>query len=296
MRAELENVAEDTGGPVPRVHGTPAGGRSRSAWRRLLGLWLPPLGVLVVVLGAWYGVSYLLLSPERRFLVPPPHAVVQVGFLTRDNLVELLQALALTTRVALLGLGIAVAVGMSLAITMHQARWIERSLYPYAVILQTIPILALVPLFGFWFGFGMVSRVLVCVLIALFPIIANSLFGLQSVDPRQHDLFTLHGAGRLRRLWKLELPAALPAIFTGLRISAGLSVIGAIVGDFFFKQGEPGIGILIDLYRARLQSEQLFAAVICSSLLGVAVFWCFGYLARRVVGRWHESGRDPRDP
>jgi NitT/TauT family transport system permease protein len=198
--------------------------------------------------------------------------------------------------VALVGLGIAVVVGMSWAIVMHQARWIERSIYPYAVILQAIPILALVPLFGFWFGFGIVSRVLVCVLIALFPIIANTLFGLQSVEPSQHDLFTLHGAGRLRRLWKLELPTALPAIFTGLRISAGLSVIGAIVGDFFFKQGDPGIGILIDLYRARLQSEQLFAAVICSSLLGVVVFWCFGYLSRRVVGRWHESGRDPRGP
>jgi len=248
------------------------------------------------MVAVWYGVSYLLLSPERRFLVPPPHAVVQVGFLDHANLVELLQALALTTRVALVGLAIAVVVGMSWAIVMHQARWIERSAYPYAVVLQAIPILALVPLFGFWFGFGLVSRVLVCVLIALFPIIANTLFGLQSVEPSQHDLFTLHGAGRLRRLWKLELPAALPAIFTGLRISAGLSVIGAIVGDFFFKQGAPGIGILIDLYRARLQSEQLFAAVIFSSLLGVVVFWCFGYLSRRVVGRWHESGRDPRGP
>ncbi len=270
--------------------------RSRSGWRRGLGLWIPPLLVFVVMLALWYGVSYLLLSPERRFLVPPPHAVVQVGYMDHDNLVEQLAALGLTTRVALTGLGIAVAAGASLAILMHQARWIERSIYPYAVILQTIPILALVPLFGFWFGFGMVSRVLVCVLIALFPIIANTLFGLQSVEPSQHDLFTLHGAGRLRRLWKLELPAALPAIFTGLRISAGLSVIGAIVGDFFFKQGDPGIGILIDLYRARLQSEQLFAAVILSSLLGVVVFWCFGYVSRRVVSRWHESGRDPRGP
>jgi NitT/TauT family transport system permease protein len=296
MRAELESVVEGGHGPAPRLPGPVDGRRPRSLRRRLLGLWLPPLGVLVVVLGAWYGVSYLLLSPERRFLVPPPHAVVQVGFLTRDNLIELLGALSLTTRVALLGLAIAVAVGMSWAILMHQARWIERSTYPYAVVLQAIPVLALVPLFGFWFGFGIVSRVLVCVLIALFPIIANTLFGLQSVEPRQHDLFTLHGAGRLRRLWKLELPAALPAIFTGLRISAGLSVIGAIVGDFFFKQGDPGIGILIDLYRARLESERLFAAVICSSLLGVVVFWCFGYLARRVVGRWHESARDPRGP
>jgi len=159
-------------------------------------------------------------------------------------------------------------------------------------VLQTIPVLALVPLFGFWFGFGIECRVLVCVLIALFPIVANTLFGLRSVDEAHHDLFTLHRASRLTRLVKLQLPTALPSIFTGLRISAGLAVIGAIVGDFFFKQGDPGIGILIDLYRQRLQSEQLFAAVILSSLLGVLVFTACGWLSRRVVGGWHSSAMD----
>jgi NitT/TauT family transport system permease protein len=282
--------------PRARIRSRPAASRPRSGWRRLLGVGLPPLLVFMGVLGIWYAVSYRLLSPERRFLLPPPHAVVQVGFLTRDNFTEIAQGLLLTTKVALLGLACAVGIGMVWAILMHQARWIERSIYPYAVVLQAIPILALVPLLGFWFGFGFFSRVLVCVIIALFPIIANTLFGLQSVESSQHDLFTLHGTGRLTRLWKLELPAALPAIFTGLRIAAGASVIGAIVGDFFFKQGDPGIGILIDLYRARLQSEQLLAAVFTSSMLGVVVFWCFGLLARRVVGRWHESGRDPRGP
>ncbi|MGH3466106.1 MAG: ABC transporter permease subunit [Thermocrispum sp.] len=162
---------------------------------------------------------------------------------------------------------------------------------PYAVVLQTTPILALVPLFGFWFGFGFASRVLVCVLIAVFPLIANTLFGLRSVDRGQLEMFRLHDAGRRARLWKLQLPAALPAMFAGLRISAGLSVIGAIVGDFFFKQGEPGIGLLIDVYRSRLQTEQMFAAVLCASFFGIFVFWFFGYLARRVVGSWHESAR-----
>jgi NitT/TauT family transport system permease protein len=199
----------------------------------------------------------------------------------------------LSTRVAFIGLCIAAGLGLLLAIAMSQARWVERSLYPYAVLTQTIPILAMVPLFGFWFGFGYVSRVLVVVLFAIFPIIANTLFGLRSVEQDHHDLFTLHNAGRITRLWKLQLPAALPSIFTGLRISAGLAVIGAIVGDFFFKQGAPGIGILIDLYRSRLQSEQMFGAIIVSSLLGVLVFWFFGFLARRVVGGWHRSAQDP---
>jgi NitT/TauT family transport system permease protein len=264
---------------------TPAAGRVVPAGRgRWWSFWGPPLVVLLVMIGLWYAISYLLLDPQRRFLLPPPHAVVQVGFLDPYNLQELLAALWLSARVAMVGLAIAIVIGMTLAIAMSQARWVERSLYPYAVILQTIPILALVPLFGFWFGFGLTSRVLVCVLIALFPIIANTLFGLRSVDQDHHDLFTLHDAGRLTRLRKLQLPSALPSIFTGLRISAGLSVIGAIVGDFFFKQGKPGIGILIDLYRSRLQSEQMFAAIILSSLFGVIVFWFFGFLARRVVG------------
>ena len=98
-------------------------------------------------------------------------------------------------------------------------------------------------------------------------------------------------ATRLQRLLKLQLPGALPAILSGWRIAAGLSVVGAIVGDFFFRQGEPGIGRLIDDYRARLQSEQLFAAVALSSLLGLLVFWGFGLLGRLLVGSWHESHR-----
>ena len=256
---------------------------------RWLAFWGPPAAVLVAVIGVWYGVSYLLLDPRRRFLVPPPHDVIRVSFFDPFNLRELLGALWLSTRIAFIGLAIAIIIGTVLAMAMNRARWIERSLYPYAVLTQTIPILAMVPLFGFWFGFGNFSRVLVVVLFCIFPVVANTLFGLQSVDQEHHDLFTLHGAGRLTRLWKLQLPAALPSIFTGLRIAAGLAVIGAIVGDTFFKQGEPGIGILIDRYQSRLQSEQMVAAIILSSLLGIIVFWFFGFLARRAVGNWHES-------
>jgi NitT/TauT family transport system permease protein len=260
--------------------------RRRFGW---FGYWVPPLLVFLAFLGLWYFVSYGLLTADRRFLVPPPHAVVQVAFLDTVNLAELLDALWLSTEVAMVGLGIAIVLGTVLAILMSQARWIERSIWPYAVVLQCVPILAIVPIIGFWFEFGFNSRVIVCVIIALFPMIANTLFGLQSVDIGHHDLFTLHGASRLTRLRKLQFPAALPAIFVGLRTSAGLAVIGAIVGDFFFKQGEPGIGILIDLYRARLQTEQMFGALILASLLGVVVFWIFGFLSRLVVGGWHES-------
>jgi NitT/TauT family transport system permease protein len=174
---------------------------------------------------------------------------------------------------------------------MSQARWLERSLYPYAVALQSVPILAMVPLLGFWFGFGTTSRVLVCVLISVFPIVGNTLFGVRSTERGHHDLFTLHHAGRWTRLVKLQLPSALPAIFAGLRISAGLSVVGAIVGDFFFRQGTPGLGRLIDTYRSRLQAEEMLAAVLLGSAFGIAVFVLFTVLAR-TVATWHQSTHD----
>jgi len=252
---------------------------------------LPPLVVLAGVLVVWWIVSLRVLAPEQRFLLPPPQDVVRVGLLDSANRAEALAGLWSTSAVALTGLAFAAAVGIAFAVLMSQATWLERSLYPYAVALQTIPILAMVPLIGFWFGFDFRSRVLVCVLIAVFPILTNTLFGIHSVEIGLRELFALQGAGRWSRLVRLEMPAALPALMAGLRISAGLSVIGAIVGDFFFRQGQPGIGRLIDVYRGRLQSEQLITAVLLSSLLGLVVFWSFGLLTRRVVGSWHESGR-----
>ncbi len=247
----------------------------------------PPLAVLAAVIGLWYAVTYLALAPRRRFLLPPPHQVITDGFGDWSTFHETLKGLAATAKVALVGLAIAATLGMIFAVLMSQAGWIERSFYPWAVVLQTIPILAIVPLIGFWLGYGFWSRTVVCILIALFPIITNTLFGLQSTDAGQHDLFTLHRASRWARLVHLEIPSALPAVFTGLRISAGLSVIGAIVGDFFFREGQPGIGSLIDDYTRSLQSAPLFAAIIVSSLFGLAVFWLFGLAAHRIVGSWY---------
>jgi NitT/TauT family transport system permease protein len=205
-----------------------------------------PLGVFVVLIGIWYAITYLVLDPGRRFLMPPPQAVVTDAFLDGPTMERIGQAVLQTVVVSFTGLAIAIVIGMVWAVVMSQAKVAERSLFPYAVALQCIPILALVPLIGFWFGYGFPSRVIVCVLIALFPIVANTLFGLQSVDRGMHELFDLHGVGRVTRLVKLQFPAAMPAVFAGFRISAGLSVVGAIVGDIFFKQGTPGLGIVLD--------------------------------------------------
>ena len=253
---------------------------------------LGPIGVFVGFIGLWYLISAWAIEAvfkKPKFLVPPPHEVIQDSFFgTAKIRNEMFKGVLLSAEVAFLGLLIAIVIGMALAVLMSRARWIEKSLFPYAVALQAVPILAFVPLIGSFLGFNFTARVFVCIVISLFPIIANTLFGLLSAEAGQHDLFTLHGAGKLKRLLKLQLPAALPSIFTGFRISAGLSVIGAVVGDFFFRQGEAGIGRLIDVYRARNDNPQMYGAVILAALLGIVVFWLFGQLSRVAVGRWHE--------
>jgi NitT/TauT family transport system permease protein len=275
--------------PAPTTLVAPSAMRARS--RSMASTILPPLLVFLAVLGLWFLASYVLISPTKRFLLPPPQDVIRVGFLDAHNAAEIFAGLWLTTKAALIGFFFSIVIGMSLAIAMSQASWVERSIFPYAVVLQTLPILALVPLIGFTIGYDFPSRVIVVVLIALFPVITNTLFGLVSVEQSHHDLFTLHKVNRLTRLWKLQLPAAMPAIFTGFRIAAGSSVIGAVVGDFFFKQGSPGIGVLIDLYSSQLESERLYAAVIAASLLGIAVFIVVGVVNKLVVGRWHTPTR-----
>lgn len=260
-------------------------------WRRVLRIAWPPGALGLLIVGIWYFVSEVVLDDNRRFLLRAPHEVVRKGFLDSDNLSELLAGLGSSARVAFVGLALAIVIGVALGTLMSLSKTIERAVFPYAVIVQAMPILAIVPLIGFWFGYGFSSRVFVCVVVATFPIVVNTLFGLLSVEPGLHDLFTLAGAPRSVRLRKLMFPAALPALFAGLRISAGLSVIGAIVGDFFFGQGEAGIGQLLKKYASRLQGEQLLAAVILSSALGVAVFLAFGWMARVVTGKWSTEAR-----
>ncbi|HCV36988.1 MAG TPA: nitrate ABC transporter permease [Acidimicrobiaceae bacterium] len=250
---------------------------------------LPPIALGLALVGLWYCISYLVLEESRRFLLRPIHQVIEVGFLDSDNRTEELLALWSSTKIALIGLAIAISIGFTLATLMSQAKTVEKAIFPYMVTLQAIPILAVVPLISFWFGTGALSRVVVCVMISLFPIIVNTLFGLHSAEQGAHDLFTLHHASRVTRLKKLMFPAALPAVFAGLRISAGLSVIGAIVGDFFFGKGDAGIGQLLRRHASRLQGEELLASVILSSLLGVVVFGFFGWVQKRAIGRWHDA-------
>lgn len=147
-------------------------------------------------IGIWYFISLVVLDPDLQFLVPPPQQIITEGFGDPDIRAELLEALGRTTQVALTGLAAAIVIGAVWGVLMAMAKWAESALFPYAVLLQCILILARVPLIGFWFGFGFFARVLVCILIALFPMISNTLFGLQSVERGQLELFRLQRAGR----------------------------------------------------------------------------------------------------
>lgn len=286
MSTAVEQQSASPGAAPPPAT---AGVHQRSRASEIAWMIIPPLIFLGLFVGFVYTVSYFVLTPQRQFLLPPPHEIIENGLFDRANLHEQLIATWDTLKVAAAGLGIAFVIGTALAIAMSQAKWIERSLYPYAVIVQVTPIIAIVPLIAVWFGYDFRARVVVCVLISLFPIITNTLWGLLTVDSNLHDLFTLHKAGRLKRLLKLQLPHAIPAIFIGLRVSAGLSVIGAIVGEFFFRQGTPGLGRLLDLYRARLQTDLLMSTLLFACALGIAVFVVVGFVGNRLTRKWFEA-------
>jgi len=249
----------------------------------------PVLVVAAAFVGFWYLMHYVILSEQRRFIVPPPHAVISEAFLDPAGRSELLEGLSNTGRVALFGFVISAVLALIWATIMALSPIAERALFPWAVVLQTIPVIALVPLFRVWFGPTVKTRVITCVLVAIFPVVTNFLFGLKSVDRGQLDLFKLHRANWWVRLRKLQLPSALPAIFTGLRIGAGLCVIGALVADFFFTRGDLGLGRLINNYAQQLQYERLFGAVILAALLGVSIYALIGWIANRTLRNWHES-------
>jgi len=252
-----------------------------------------PAVVFAIFIAGWYLLAYNTdhnFSPAtgKPLLIPAPH---QLFWGVSEVSGKIFQAALLSAQTALLGLLIAIVLGTGVAVLMSQARWVERSLWPYLIALQAIPILALVPLLINFFGANFRTRVIVTVLITFFPIASNTLFGLLSADRTQHDLFTLNGASRRTRLCKLQLPSALPAMFAGYRIAAGLSVIGAIVGDFFFTKGNPGLGKRISDYFINNQPSRMFVCSIIASLLGVLFFVVFGWLSNRVIGHWYESNR-----
>lgn len=241
---------------------------------------LPPLGVLFLFLLSWEVSVRLYALPS--YLLPAPSAVLEAA---REHQALMLRASLLTAAGALGGFVASLVLGVLLALVFSQSRWIERSLFPYAVFLQTVPIVAIAPLIILWFGTGFQSVVLVACMVSIFPIITNTTAGLTHVPRPLLELFEVHNASRVQVLFQLRLPYSLPYVVTGARISSGLSVIGAIVGEFFagFSTQHQGLGYIIIMTSGQLKTAWLFASILASTLLGWLIFSSVGWLGDRLT-------------
>jgi NitT/TauT family transport system permease protein len=249
----------------------------------------PPLLALLFFVGAWEGLARALSVPA--YLLPPPSAIAAAA---SGQMGDLVMAAGVTARSAVLGFLLSAALGTLAAVALSTSRALERALYPYTVFLQTVPIVAIAPLLVLWFGAGGRAVTVAAFVVSVFPVIANTLAGVRSVEPALRDLFRLYGATRAATLVKLELPWALPSLITGLRVAAGLAVIGAIVGEFVagFSESGAGLGILILASYRQLRTDLLFAAVLFASGLGLVLFGAVNAAGYLLLRRWHPSARE----
>lgn len=254
-------------------------------------LWtlLPPLIVFVAVAGLFELIVWTWQIPP--FLLPAPSAVFTAMV---DRRADLFGSLLSTAEAAGLGFLLSAMAGILIAIILSTSRLVQRAFYPYTVFFQTVPIVAIAPLLGIWCGFGRNSVALSAMIASIFPVIANTLTGLLSTDPALRDMFRLYKAGRISTLYKLRLPSALPNIITGLRIAAGLAVIGAIVGEFVagIIDRTAGLGILVMIGIKNGNTDVVFAAVLLASLLGLAMLWIINGIGWYALRRWHASEKD----
>ena len=247
---------------------------------------LLPLAIGMLVLAAWYGLVAAYEIP--RYIVPGPGDVAQTLFQDR---VLLWDSLLITLRVTVLALLLSVIVGTLVAFLFVQSRWVEMSLFPYAVLLQVTPIVAIAPLVIIWVNDASIALVLCATIVAIFPMISNTTLGLRSVDPGLLELFRMNKATRLQILLRLRIPSALPYFFGGLRISSGLALIGAVVAEFVAGTGGSGAGLAYQILQSGLQLNvpRLFAALFLITLTGVVMFLSMVALSRLALGKWHES-------
>jgi NitT/TauT family transport system permease protein len=249
---------------------------------------LPP--ILVFVLATLLAEGLVRGGVVRDYLFPAPS---QVARALAAHRAELSKKAVDTATAAVVGFALSSAFGMVAAIVLSSGGWVQRAFYPYAVFFQTVPIIAVAPLLVIWFSFDIKAVIASSFIVSIFPVIANTLSGLLSTDPALRDLFRLYGAGRFSSLIKLRLPFALPSILTGLRIAAGLAVIGAIVGEFITGAG---LGGLIQVARQQQAVDKVFAALLLSALLGVALFGLVNLISRFALRHWHASEKSNETP
>jgi NitT/TauT family transport system permease protein len=250
---------------------------------------LPPLVVLLaacVLLEA-----YVRAAEVPAYLLPRPTAVLQT--LAADA-GALLSSVAATAKAALAGFVASAVFGVFAAVILSSSLMVRRAFYPYTVFFQTVPIIAIAPLLILWFEAGFQAVAICAFVVSVFPVITNTLTGLLSTDPALVDLFRLYGARRRDALWKLRLPSALPSLFAGLRVAAGLAVIGTVVAELLVGElGErAGLGITIASGAKYGRTDRVFAAVLLTSLLGLALFAAVNLAGHLLLRRWHASEKE----
>jgi len=263
-----------------------------SRWSDAFGRMAAPIGVGILMLAAWQGVVTLNHIPP--YILPGPALVAKTLWLDGPSL---LRSLWVTLRITLAALAAAVLLGGVLAIVFAQSRLLERCLFPYAVILQVTPIVAIAPLIIIWVNDTFLSLLVCAWIVAFFPIVANTTLGLNSADRNLAALFRLYGASSWQVLRLLRMPSALPYFLTGVRISGGLALIGAVVAEFVAGTGGAETGLASRILEAgyRLQIPRLFAALLLLSLTGIMIFAVLSWVSRRLLAHWHESALPTED-
>ncbi|MEI7025356.1 ABC transporter permease [Paenibacillus sp. y28] len=250
----------------------------------------PSLAVLVIFLGGWELI--VRLADIKPYILPKPSDIVQAA---GENWSNLLTSVSTTILEAVVGFLMSVVLGIAVAVLLALSKLVERSVYPYAIILQTIPVVAIAPIIVIWFGAGLNAIVIISFIISFFPILSNTLIGLNSTDQNMKNLFYLYNATKLQTIMRLRIPAALPYIVAGLKISCSMSVVGAIVGEYIagIGGGKGGLGYAITVAATRLQTPYLFACGLSASLLGIAFFMLVNLITKRLLSSWHESAMKP---
>ncbi|MEW8287509.1 MAG: ABC transporter permease [Candidatus Thiodiazotropha endolucinida] len=237
---------------------------------------LPALAFIILVIILWEFVVRVFSIPE--YLLPTPSDIVH-RMLSMNS--DLLMHTGITALESALGFLLGSAFGILLAVLFVHSRTLELGIYPYAIALKTVPIVAIAPLLIVWFGNGILPKVIVAAIISFFPVVVNATKGLRSIDAEAFDLFESMSATTSQTFFKLRVPSALPYIFAALRISSTLAVIGAIVGEF--SGADRGLGFFIMISSHRLETTDMFVGIILSSFLGILFFYGIALLEKLIV-------------
>jgi len=245
-----------------------------------------PIMMLVLAVLIWW--AYVVFTGQPKYILPSP---IDVGIALSTDWPTLLPSLWVTLTITFEALGLALIGGVGLAIILIQSKWIELALFPFAVILQVTPIVAIAPLLLIYAPNTQTALLIVAFLVAFFPILSNMVQGLKSVDHNLLNLFDLYGAGRWQQLIYLKIPASMPYFMTGLRIGGGLALIAAVVAEFAAGSAGAGSGLAFRILESgyRLNMPRLFAALILLTFTGVAIFGVTSLISWLVLHRWHES-------